>query len=89
MACLVGQQIGCQNIEKARGYYRVGKFIACVQISITAMTYYSANEWILSMFTDSEDVKKLWDQVIIIVSISIMADHWQTFYQGVVRGLGI
>ena len=89
MACLIGQQIGSQNVDKARGYYRVGKLIAFVQISLTGLFFYSANEWILSLFTDRAEVKKLWDQVIIIVTLSLLADHWQSFYQGVIRGLGI
>ena len=43
MACLIGQQIGCQDIEKAKAYYRMGKLIAFVQISFTALVYYWAN----------------------------------------------
>ena len=57
MACLIGQQIGSQNIDEAKGYYKVDKLIAFVQITATGLTYYCANEWILSIFSDSLEVK--------------------------------
>lgn len=67
----------------------MGKLIAFVQISLTALVFYWANQWILEQFTSSKEVKKLWDDVIVIVCVNILADHWQSFYQGVVRGLGV
>ena len=89
ISCQVGKQIGRQDVERARGYFCVGKWIARVQICTTALTFYALNKWIIIQFTDSDRVIAVWDSVAIFVAFNFIPDHWQTFSQGVVRGLGV
>lgn len=89
ISCQVGRYIGVQDVERARDFFRVGKWVARLQIALTALAFYMANQWTIQKFTDSEDVKRVWDSIIIFVAFNFIPDHWQTFSQGVVRGLGV
>ena len=51
--------------------------------------YYVFNEQIVNLFTASKAVKTAWQSAILAVTISVLPDHWQTFQQGVIKGLGI
>lgn len=77
IASQVGQQIGRQDIDKARAYLSVGKTIARIQILITAASFYLLRGWIVDNFTDSKEVKELWHSVSIFVAMNFIPDHWQ------------
>ena len=76
ISCQVGQQIGLQDITKARNFFKVGKWVARIQIALTALTFYMANVWTINQFTESEAVKSTWNAVILLVTFNFIPDHW-------------
>ena len=63
--------------------------LVCIQVILTAISFQCFNRQILSCFTDSEAVKGIWAATAPIIFLNILTDHCQSFYQGVVRGLGV
>lgn len=43
ISCQVGRYIGVQDVERARDFFRVGKWVARLQIALTALAFYMAN----------------------------------------------
>ena len=59
------------------------------QISATYGLLLGFNKQIISMFTKSREIKAVWDQTVVIISLQMIPDHWQTVLQGPIKGLGI
>ena len=85
----IGQQIGRQNIQKAKEYMRVLNHTAFVLITASVLSLLIYKKQIIGIFTNIESVKEQCYAVIGIAAMGTFPDMWQGYLQGPVKALGI
>lgn len=88
-AAHIGQQIGKQNVTKAKEYYKVTLWVSFIIISSIVLSIVVYAEEIISVFTNSDNVIKSCKSVIPLFVCGVFPDLWQGYIQGVIKALGI
>lgn len=88
-AATIGHEIGSQNIQKAKEYFKVTQIISGIAITITVMIFALFSKWFYRLFTEDEKTLEICNEVYILVCLGMFPDMWQGYMQGVIKALGI
>ena len=75
----IGRQVGKKNIGKAIDYKDIATKIAIAQILISFLLFYGFNRSIITFLSKNEEVLRVWDESILIISLQLIPDQWQNY----------
>ena len=85
----VGQQIGRNQIIKAKQYYHISSHIALFIIIVAVTLLLSFKHNLIGIFTNIASVKDKCYEVLIYAAVGTLPDLWQGYLQGTIKALGI
>jgi MATE family multidrug resistance protein len=85
----IGQQIGANNIPKAKEYYRASMAVSGTVIGVIMVIYFCFNRTWFSIFTNSQDVINAAMSVKYLIFFELLPDMWKVYMQGPIRALGL
>lgn len=72
----IGHEIGRKNIGKAKQYMYTTNVIAFITVSIAVIIFYIKQEFIIKVFTNSEDVQAAFNDVAYLAVTATFPDMW-------------
>ena len=76
---LIGQQIGKNDVAKAKQYYYVASHLAFVFLAIVVALFVYFKEVSIGLFTNIKSVKDLCESVVWIAAMGVFPDCWQGY----------
>lgn len=86
---LVGNSIGANNVPLANRFYSVAFKSTVAVVAVMSTVIILFREKLARMLTDDEEVIEVVEPLLFIAGFIFLATGTQTFFTGVIRGLGL